>query len=52
MLTSSSKNLGMIEIIPQWKTGSRLLFGSIYAVLNNLFFNSKLDLYLVLKANF
>ena len=52
MLTSSRKNLGMIKIVPQWKIGPWLLCGSMYAVLKNLFFNSKLDLFVVLKANF
>ena len=46
------KNLGMIEIVPHWKIGPQLLCGRIYAVLKDLFFNSKLDLFPVLKANF
>ena len=52
MLTSSRKNLGMVEIVPQWKIGPGLLCGRMYVVLKNLFLNSKLDLFLVLKANF
>ena len=52
MLTSSRKNLGMIEIVPHSKIGPQLLRGRIYAVLKNLFFNLKLDLFLVLQANF
>ena len=52
MLTSSRKNLGMMEIVPHWKIGPQLLCGKMYAVLKNYFFNSKLDLFLVLKANF
>ena len=52
MLTSSRKNLGMIEIVPHWKIGPQLLCGRMYAVLKNLFFNSKLDLFLVLKVKF
>ena len=51
MLTSSRKNLGMIEIVPHEKIGPWLLSGSMDAVLKNLFSNLKLDLLLVLKAN-
>ena len=42
----------MIEIVPHGKIGTQLLCGRMDAVLKNLFFNSKLDLFLVLKANF
>ena len=45
------ENLG-IEFAPHWKIGPRLLCGRIDAVMKNLFFNLKLDLFLVLKANF
>ena len=51
-LASSKKNLRVIEIVPHWKIGPWLLCGKMYAVLKNLFFNSKLDQFLVLKANF
>ena len=52
MLTSSRKNLGMIEFAPDRKIGPRLLCGRIDAVMKNLFFDLKLDLFLVLNANF
>ena len=42
----------MIEIVPHGKIVTQLLCGRMDAVLKNLFFNSKLDLFLVLKANF
>ena len=52
MLTSSRKNLELLEIAPHWKIGPRLLCGRMDAVMKNLFSNLKLDLFLVLKANF
>ena len=42
----------MIEIVPYGKSGAWLLCGRMDAVMKNLFFNLKLDLFLVLKANF
>ena len=52
MLTASRKNLGMTENVPHWKIGPWLLCGRMDAVMKNFFFNLKLDLFLVLKANF
>ena len=51
MLTSSRKSLGMIEFVPHCKIGLQLLCGRI-DTMKNLFFNSKLDLFLVLKAKY
>ena len=52
MLTSSMKNLGMIEIVPHQKIGPQLLCGRMDKVMNNFFNNLKVVLFLVLKANF
>ena len=42
----------MIEIVPYWKIGPRLVCQRMDTVIKKLFLKLKLDLFLVLKTNF